>query len=737
MALSVPTVDDQRVQQALNSIATQFPLKTQLFATEVITTDKIVKEAITAALIQAEAIQASHIEAGTITATQIKAATITGDLIAANTITAANIAANTITANEIEANSITATELNVTELSAISANLGTVTAGSLDAVTITGTTIIGSTIRTAEPGTFPRVDLDSLGFRATIDIEDRVQLCTNPYGGAGTTTGWGKLGNGVFEVVTLGEGENPEPGLGPLSLGLFSAFHGTSDGGTDVPNFAFPATEGKTYRLSIWVYVEPGGEGDVVFGFWKPGFASNVDNTGPLPEGEWVRVDVGGEATSTGNYVLTLGSQTGACEWWWTATLIEESDSLGFFFPTAQQIAAEVAEWDGTPNASTSTLTAEQTIVADTISGILLVRGVLSSLDGSEIPTKHLDGQLTNAQIESIEAAKLTGQITETQITDNSISTAKLQAGSVTTNEIAANTIVAADIAAETITGTQIAATTINATKLNVSTLSAITANLGTINAGTLTGVTFQTSASNPRVYFDDEGFHATDGSGSLTVDIPDDGGAARIPGGIIASSNEVFGSTTNQVLWEDPEGATAISLSGHHAFLESPSFAQYRADLIANPDKVTIHSAVNLLAYGNESSKYAYLRPQVPNSEGGGRIAFGVTGLEEREIINHLGFSDFVQLPFVEGSTRKVVYRTFTDSITWGGSSFSEWTKVEHGLGVEPTQVFMSIVGDQRFVANSWRNPTSTTIEIGGYRISGTSTGTKTVSVNVVSTTP
>lgn len=112
------------------------------------------------------------------------------------------------------------------------------------------------------------------------------------------------------------------------------------------------------------------------------------------------------------------------------------------------------------------------------------------------VPAADITGTLSDSQLAAIAAAKITGTIGTTQIANNSISTAKLQAGSVTTNEIAANTITAADIAAATITGTEIAAGAITAAKIAAGTItstelasdSVVAGKIaaGAINAGTI-----------------------------------------------------------------------------------------------------------------------------------------------------------------------------------------------------------------------------------------------------------
>lgn len=57
------------------------------------------------------------------------------------------------------------------------------------------------------------------------------------------------------------------------------------------------------------------------------------------------------------------------------------------------------------------------------------------------VPSADISGQISDAQIAAVSAAKMTGQITSTQITDGSISTPKLAAGSVTAATIAAGSI--------------------------------------------------------------------------------------------------------------------------------------------------------------------------------------------------------------------------------------------------------------------------------------------------------
>jgi hypothetical protein len=146
------------------------------------------------------------------------------------------------------------------------------------------------------------------------------------------------------------------------------------------------------------------------------------------------------------------------------------------------------------------------------------------------VPALDITGQLADAQIAAINAVKIAGQITETQISDNAISTPKLAAGSVIAGKLAvgaveagniatgaivadhisANAITAGKIATNAVTADKIVAGAVSAAKMSVSNLSAISANLGTVTAGTINGIningsvitgsTLQTAASGARI---------------------------------------------------------------------------------------------------------------------------------------------------------------------------------------------------------------------------------------------
>lgn len=101
-----------------------------------------------------------------------------------------------------------------------------------------------------------------------------------------------------------------------------------------------------------------------------------------------------------------------------------------------------------------------------------------------------------NAWVAMVDASKLGGKITSTQITDGAISTPKLAANAVTAATIAANAVTAAKIqagaisadkiAANAIAADKIAANAVTADKLSVNQLSAISAKMGTLTTGKL-----------------------------------------------------------------------------------------------------------------------------------------------------------------------------------------------------------------------------------------------------------
>lgn len=105
--------------------------------------------------------------------------------------------------------------------------------------------------------------------------------------------------------------------------------------------------------------------------------------------------------------------------------------------------------------------------------------------------------------------------IDETSISDDAISTPKLQAGAVDADRLAANSVIAGKIAALAVQAGNIDANAVKADNIDVNVLSAITANMGTVTAGT-----FRTSSgTGNRVEISSSGsFPFWLGSGSKTA---------------------------------------------------------------------------------------------------------------------------------------------------------------------------------------------------------------------------
>lgn len=100
------------------------------------------------------------------------------------------------------------------------------------------------------------------------------------------------------------------------------------------------------------------------------------------------------------------------------------------------------------------------------------------------VNTSDIEGQMTSAQIESILASKISGQITGTQISDNAISTPKLAANAITANEIAANAITADKILAGSINADKIAANSITSANIAAGAITADEIAADAITAG-------------------------------------------------------------------------------------------------------------------------------------------------------------------------------------------------------------------------------------------------------------
>ena len=99
------------------------------------------------------------------------------------------------------------------------------------------------------------------------------------------------------------------------------------------------------------------------------------------------------------------------------------------------------------------------------------------------VPAVDITGTLADAQIAAVGAAKVTGQITGTQITDSAISSPKIAAGAVIAGKLAASSVQAGDIAASAVTAGTIAANAVTATEIATNAITADKILAGAITA--------------------------------------------------------------------------------------------------------------------------------------------------------------------------------------------------------------------------------------------------------------
>lgn len=197
-------------------------------------------------------------------------------------------------------------------------------------------------------------------------------------------------------------------------------------------------------------------------------------------------------------------------------------------------------------NIAANTITAGQ-IAANTITAGQVAANTLTA--GQIAADTITAGQIAANAITASELAA--GSITAADMLANTITAAQVAVGTLTGDRLVAGTLTATQIAAGTITGDRLVAGTITATQISVSSLSAISANLGTITAGTITGGTFQSSGSDPRVVMDSTGVYARDASGFVTFK------ADASTGKIITLAGIGGGNALNNASFEDPTVAT------------------------------------------------------------------------------------------------------------------------------------------------------------------------------------
>ena len=201
----------------------------------------------------------------------------------------------------------------------------------------------------------------------------------------------------------------------------------------------------------------------------------------------------------------------------WTAGTIEFADGSIFSIAAGNTGAMTAKTWIYLdPDVSTTVLqvtSSRTTAVGDRIQIMAVAINVASASQDAFFFQIHGTMSLNEDQLsdDSISTIKVqTDAITTTKITDNAITTPKLVASSVTAAKLKALAVTADKIAANAITSTKIragaviagkiAANAVTAVEINVATLSSITADIGTLTAGTISGVLYRTASSGIRI---------------------------------------------------------------------------------------------------------------------------------------------------------------------------------------------------------------------------------------------
>jgi len=136
-----------------------------------------------------------------------------------------------------------------------------------------------------------------------------------------------------------------------------------------------------------------------------------------------------------------------------------------------------------------------------------------------------------------------------------------------------------------------IAAGSITADKISVANLAAIIADLGTVTAGTLTAVTVQTSAANPRVIMDVNGVRQLDAGGNVIAQLYADGTPPII---LTADKSCEVTNSTNQNISDTTWGPT-----GGLVFNTDTDDVGNWHDTVTNNQRITVPDDGRYIAIG------------------------------------------------------------------------------------------------------------------------------------------
>lgn len=305
-----------------------------------------------------------------------------------------------------------------------------------------------------------------------------------------------------------------------------------------------PVTGGQTYELNAWVWLTTA----VTLGFdlavdWYSvdpdtgvqALISTSSEPASAAAGAWAQIVRSVTAPTDAVFAVvrpTLNDPAATDVWYLDDITFAQvvSDVPANF----DHVAVHVSQADGfTPDGSTLQGTLNHSgafpvtdLTAGTTYFVKLVTVNTSAIAGG------VSGQASGVPTATVIGA---GQITETEIADDSISTPKLQANAVTTAKIAANQIVAGLIAAGAVTADKLAATLVLASQ---------------IIAGTVGGT---------RVQLDVDGINAYDNQGNAMVTIGSNG-SAQFSGDQVSAN--LLSASSVQVASQDG-GYFLYSLSG------------------------------------------------------------------------------------------------------------------------------------------------------------------------------
>lgn len=196
------------------------------------------------------------------------------------------------------------------------------------------------------------------------------------------------------------------------------------------------------------------------------------------------------------------------------------SNATRYYYLRSKDYSGNLSTWTSVVSATTNYNLADQ-IADDILTTAAFAQGIVPVEIVDTLPSSgNFEGRMAylttdnklyrytgSAWSKAVDAPDITGEITGTQIANDSISTPKLQANSISADKIASNAVTADKIAANSISAgkiqagaigaDQIAANAVSADKIAVSSLSAINANLGTVTAGNLRANNFYIGTSS------------------------------------------------------------------------------------------------------------------------------------------------------------------------------------------------------------------------------------------------